>query len=413
MNILQISGSDLVGHIFNGYDLNAELIKMGEQANQLVLDKRSDSKYVQQIRIDVILHQQLKALEKQYSVRNILFPYAEQIEKNELFRNADIVHYHMIHKGILSLFDFPRLVNSKKTVWTIHDPWIFTGCCIHPLQCQGWVSGCQNCDNYQDDNFGMIMDNANFMWNVKRDVLKQIDPVVVVSTDFMKQYLLTSPMTKHFSKIKVIPFGVDIKKYDLKRKQKAKKELDLDVNKTIIGCRTDPLKVKGNQYVYKALRNIRSGESIQLVSVGTEKIPQYIKEMYSVVELGWVDDEKRMIQFLEACDIFLMPSEAESFGMMAVEAMAAGCAVICFENTVLEEITEAPYCGIAVKYLSDQELGEKIVKLIHQPEEIKKRGQMGHRIVEKKYKFDKYVNRHKQLYESVLEQRCKDGEEIS
>ena len=402
MNILQVNASDLVGHIFNGFDLNKQLNKNGDRAYQIVLDKRSNSEYVYQIHKDTILHQQMRMFEMNHSFRNLLFPYAEEIEKHAWFKNADIVHYHMIHWGVLSLLDFPRLVNEKRSVWTIHDPWVVTGCCIHPLQCSKWKTGCGNCDNYQDDDFGMTVDNTQFMWSLKQKLLHQIDPTIIVSTEFMKRYIQSSPITRHFSRVEMIPFGVNAYRYDIQRKNTSKRELGLDENKIIVGCRTDRLKVKGCQYLYEALQNIKSGEKIQLVCVGTEKVPREVKELYSVVELGWVNDEDRMIRFLEACDVFVMPSEAESFGMMAVEAMAAGCAVMCFENTVIAEITEAPHCGITAGYLSSKDLGIRIEKLIHHPSEIRKRGNIGREIVEEKYRFSDYVMKHKRLYESMM-----------
>ena len=111
-----------------------------------------------------------------------------------------------------------------------------------------------------------------------------------------------------------------------------------------------------------------------------------------------------MMDFYQSCDIFLMPSLAESFGMMAVEAMASKCVVICFRGTVLEEVTNAPDCGIAVEYLSAGGIASEITRLIKHPEEIRRRGEKGFERVKQNYEFDAYVNKHIELYEEIWKQ---------
>jgi glycosyltransferase involved in cell wall biosynthesis len=272
------------------------------------------------------------------------------------------------------------------------------------------MEGCGDCRRIDEIDFEMQSDNTNFMWNVKRDILSQINPHIVVSCNFMKNYLEKSPLTKHFSNIHIIPFGVDITKYSLQQKLSAKRKLGIDEKKTIIGFRAEQNAIKGCQYIYQALERLPDPEKVMLCCVGSGKVPEQIKKKYSVLELGWLEQEEEMVEFLEACDIFLMPSLAESFGLMAIEAMAAGCAVVCFKETVLEEITDAPHCGIAVDYLSADQLGEAIAYLIRHPDETQQRGQIGHEWVAAKYRFEEYVQKHKQLYEQIVDVEGKDYE---
>jgi len=145
MKILGINFSDLVGHVFNGYDLHLDLLEKGIEASQIVLDKRSSSDSVKSLSKDLILHSQIREFEKQYSISNLMFPYGEEIINSFEFQTADLVHYHILHNGVVSLLDYPRLMNSRKSVWTIHDPWIITGNCVHPLTCERWKKGCGNC----------------------------------------------------------------------------------------------------------------------------------------------------------------------------------------------------------------------------------------------------------------------------
>lgn len=402
MKIVEINYADIVGRIYNGYDLHIALLQKGINACQFVIEKRSDRDSVICLCEDLVLYHQIRQMEKECSISTMLYPYGEGIFRSEEFTAADIVHYHVLHNGMLSLLDYPRLMNARKSVWTIHDPWIITGNCVHPLSCDRWKSGCGGCSRINEIYFELSADNTDFMWEQKRRILAQVNPHIVVASEFMKRYLQESPITKHFSDIHVIPFGVKTEEYACANDERRKKQLRIGDNKFVIGFRADQADIKGNKYIYEALRKVSLGTQVQLICVGNGKVPEDIRHMYHTTELGWVDDEQKVMDFYQACDLFVMPSLAESFGMMAVEAMASECAVICFKNTVLEEVTNAPECGIAVEYLSSDALAAEIVRLAEHPEEVLRRGRKGFEYVEAHYNFDTYVDRHVKLYEEIL-----------
>lgn len=402
MKILEINYTDLPGHIFNGYDLHLNLRHRGYDADMIVKLKKSHLNTVHQFNIDIIMHQQLIEFEKKYSVSNVIFPYAFNLEQQKEFQEADIVHYHILHNQTISLIDYPRLMNQKPSVWTIHDPWIITGNCIHPLNCLKWRTGCSKCSDFRRDTFKMEQDNTEFMWNLKKGVLKQINPYVVVSSDFMKDYLQSSPLTNHFDKIQVIPFGIDIDKYNPLIKKRRKQEYGIDSNKIVIGFRSSDDLIKGCQYLYDALEQLDDSQDIALLCVGGGSVPEKIKQKYETTELGWVQQEQRMISYMEACDIFIMPSLAESFGLMSIESMAAGCTFICFQNTVLEEMVRESECGIAVEYQSSKAIANAIKELTLYPKELEQKGILGRKFVKQKYPFHKYVDSHIRLYEKIL-----------
>ena len=400
--ILEVNVSDLSGHVFNGYDLHIALIKRGISAGQLVLDKRSTSGSVISIPKDLILHYQIREFEKIHSINNFLYPCGEAIFSSPEFQAADLVHYHILYNGAASLLDYPRLMNAKKSVWTIHDPWILTGNCLYPLMCGGWKTGCGNCKKTNEILFKLNQDTTNFMWEQKKRILSQMNPHIVVSCGFMENYLKQSPLTQHFSNVHIIPFGIDPDKYSLKGEGHS--DIRKDREKTVIAFRSDRLERKGCKYIYEALQKLNAGNKIELLCVGNENVPSYIKDKYHTTELGWVDDESEIIRFFQSCDIFLMPSLAETFGVMAIEAMAAGCTVISFKDTVLEEVTNAPECGIAVEYSSSDAIAEAIMHLLGHPEELSDRGRKGCEFVKENYSFDQYVDRHIRLYQEIMEE---------
>ncbi len=403
MRLLQVNCTDLPGS-FNGYLLNMELRKAGIDAKQEVLDKcgSEDDSSVSALEKDMILHQILRWAENKYSVSNLLYPYGERFLSSKAFQEAEVVHYHILHRFMFSLFDYPALMNKKRTVWTIHDPWVVTGNCVHPLNCDKWKTGCGECERLQECGFEMRCDHTSMMWEIKHKMLKQINPHIIVASEFMENYLRQSPITCHFDKVHKIPFGVRTEMYNLKRKGRIKQKYGILNDQILVGFRADSNPIKGCQYIHEALSGLQDKDKIVLAVVGGGEIREDIRTMYRVLELGWLDNDAEIADYMLMCDIFLMPSLAESFGYMALEAMAAETPVVSFAGTVVEEVTDAPNCGLAVDYQSSEALREAISFLAENEDARKKMGMAGRKRVEQEYLFQEYVRKHRELYEEIL-----------
>jgi glycosyltransferase involved in cell wall biosynthesis len=99
----------------------------------------------------------------------------------------------------------------------------------------------------------------------------------------------------------------------------------------------------------------------------------------------------------------VMPSTAESFGLMALEAMACGTAVVVTEGTSLTEIVRTPSAGIAVPAGDAEALTRTIESLLADDARRSILGRRGREIVEAEHSHDAYFQRHVALYTSLLE----------
>ena len=89
-----------------------------------------------------------------------------------------------------------------------------------------------------------------------------------------------------------------------------------------------------------------------------------------------------MLDTYRAADLFVMPSPAEAFGMMAVEAMACGKPVIVFDGTSLPDITNTPRVGLPVPNSDVDALASAIRRLIENKQERFERGIAGRALAE-------------------------------
>lgn len=398
MKILQINNCDLPGKFFNGHDLQLSLNAAGIQAHQMVMEKMGDESTTVEICSpnELYVNCQLRDLERQLGMSNLLEPFSENIIESKYFQEADIVHYHLIHNNILSLLDIKRIFALKQSVLTVHDPWIVGGHCIHPLECEKWRTGCYDCEHLKWP-FEMERDKSKDVWEIKKASLNNVDCDIVVASDWMKSFIQSSPITRHFKRIHKIPFGLDINKYKKVSKEMARKILDISEDAQVIAFRAEQHVVKGLRYIVEALELIEQAENITILTVGTGRLPESIKKRYRVMEKGWQDEEGVRL-CLAAADIFVMTSLGESFGLMTIEAMASKCAVIVFKDTVLEQVSYAPECGIAVECKSSEAIKNELERLLKHKEELQFRGELGREIVEKHYKYSDYLNKHIELY---------------
>lgn len=404
MNVLHVNSVDLQGRRFNGYDLLDGLRYRGIAAKQAVLTKQTtDSRVVELAATpeERALHARVATAEERHSMNNMLFPWGRKLEQMDEFLEADLVHYHLIHNQVVSLLDLPRLFSLKPSVWTLHDPWAVTGHCIHPLECTGWLKGCEPCPHL-DRRFAMRADRAGAMWRIKQRVYAECDVDIVVASEFMRDIVSRSPLTAELPHLHVLPFGVDMTAFQSADRTLSRDLLGVPQNDFVLLFRAAPDEIKGMRHLERALQVRTPDRPITLLTVDKTGLLEDLRPAYNVIDLGWLEDQATYAHAFAASDVFVMPSQAESFGLMALEAMAACLPVISLEGTALPSLTAAPECGIAVPKNDAVALRDAIDSLAADPAESCRRGALGRAIAVTTYAHDRYLDSLARLYEQVL-----------
>ena len=393
-----------MGQRFNGHDLHRHFRKLGHESYQCVYSKQSDDPDVWKLDYfkgasEFIMRTCIR-FEDRFSLQELLFPFSFPMIFDRRFRSMDIVHYHLLHSKFFSLLSLPLLTRRKPSVWTLHDPWAMTGKCVHPFDCERWKIGCGECP-YLDSLFPMREDRSALMWKIKKYIYDRSRLHLIVASKWMLDRVRQSPLLSRFP-VHLIPFGVDLDLYKPGDGQAAKKKLGVEPGRLVIGFRAVTYQLKGFEYVLEALRKLDTGRPICLLAFNDKGLLEEFRGKFQVVELGWVNDPQLMADAYNAVDLFLMPSLAESFGMMAMEAMAFGKPTISFADTSISEVTQVPDGGVAVPYRDGEALARAAKRLIENDEERLALGRRARAIAEKRYDFNDHASKVLDLYKEIL-----------
>lgn len=383
-NCLQIGDNDLIGNKFNGHDLHIYLRKKGIEANHLVNWKQSRD-------------------ENTFTCKFSTSNFTEGIIKNKLFLESDIVHLHLIHNTPFDLDYFPIVTRLKPTVITLHDPFFLGGHCIYHLECEKWKEHCLDC-SHLDKPFAIEHDDTALKFELKRWAIQNSQITAIVASKWMEEKVRQSPIWKG-KKIYYLPFGINQEIFKPTNVYEMRKKLGIDSDSIVLMFRADGHPYKGLDIIKKALSEIHSGRKITILTVKKEGNLDGFKNKFQIIEYGWVKDDKELSELYQACDIFLMPSRQETFGMMAIEAMSCGKTVLATEGTALENIIHSPECGLAV---DEDDYTNALQNLINDPQELMSRGEKSLEFAQKNYNKEDYVSKMIEIYKEIIVNHKKD-----
>ena len=107
-------------------------------------------------------------------------------------------------------------------------------------------------------------------------------------------------------------------------------------------------------------------------------------------------------QLVSGADLLLLPSETESFGLAALEAMAAGVPVVATEVGGLPEVVEDGVSGYLRPMGDVEALAEAAVLLLSNDERHRQFGQAARRRALDVFPQDRVVGLYREVYRSVL-----------
>jgi N-acetyl-alpha-D-glucosaminyl L-malate synthase BshA len=141
-----------------------------------------------------------------------------------------------------------------------------------------------------------------------------------------------------------------------------------------------------------------------LIGSGPERgvAEQLTRELHLTEKVNFLGDISYTVPFLSIADLFLLPSEVESFGLAALEAMSCGVPVIGTRGSGLAEVVRDGECGFLVEVGNIERMASLSLKILEDEELRLNFGRAGRRIAEREFAMQRIVPKYEYLYKKVL-----------
>ncbi len=111
---------------------------------------------------------------------------------------------------------------------------------------------------------------------------------------------------------------------------------------------------------------------------------------------------ENITELVARADVFLLPSELESFGLSALEAQACGVPVVGSDAGGLPEVVKHAETGFLLPVGDVDGMAARTIELLKDDEHRHEMGQAGRRRAESLFGADRIVTQYERFYESVL-----------
>jgi N-acetyl-alpha-D-glucosaminyl L-malate synthase BshA len=288
-------------------------------------------------------------------------------------RGLDIIHAHYAVPHAASAYLAKQILNSgrPKTVTTLHGT-----------------------------DITLVGQESSF-FDITKFSIARSDEVTAVS-EYLRSETVRAFGPVH-PDLRVIPNFVNLSEYH--PAANANREGLAPEGHKIISHTSNFREVKRVKDVVRIFARIRRAMPSTLLMIGdgpergeAEREAQTLEVAGDVRFLGRLD---RIVELMQATDLFLLPSQSESFGLAALEAMACGSPVVASRAGGLPEVVEDGVSGILEPVGSVEAMGRRAVELLRSPDKYRA---MAKAAVEKAAEFsaDRVVPMYEALYRETL-----------
>ena len=349
------------------------LINHGVKAKMLVRDKESDSLTVTELsrswrlRWNFLWERFVIFVRSGFSRKHLfeidLANTGTDITRLREFQEADIIHLHWINQGMLSLSGIRKILRSgKPVVWTMHDIWPATAICHVTLGCRNFTTRCRSCrllGNSQGD------DISTTIWQRKLRMLEGENIYYVACSRWLENEAKASALLKGH-KVTSIPNPIDTHIYNRYSKEEARQRLGLPQDRRLILFASQRVTTpnKGMDYLIEACRLLGDRTKCQtpyeVVILGghAEELVELLQ--LKAHPLGYVNDERRIVDVYNAVDVFVLPSLSENLPNTIMEAMACGVPCVGFKVGGIPEEIDHKRNGYVADYRNAEDLARGI-----------------------------------------------------
>ena len=275
-----------------------------------------------------------------------------------ILKDADVILVYWMDSGFMSLSFLNWLLKKKNSITLIRlsDQWMFTGGCHYTGTCNKYTTQCGSCRILNSNS----KKDLSFL-NFKRKLSINFDSQLILSPSAWVGEAAKKSRILGAANINVIGTGVDLDIFTPRRTEQNVSELST-ITFGAFNFSTD--RRKGWEELLRALfiysnTNKKTKSKINIFGEGSAATKS-LEQHYEVNYLGHINDEKKLANVYANSDVFICPSLQENLPNTAIEAIACGTPVVCFDIGGLKEIVKHKITGYCSQELTAVGLAEGI-----------------------------------------------------
>jgi glycogen(starch) synthase len=232
---------------------------------------------------------------------------------------------------------------------------------------------------------------------------------VIVCSNFMRGEVMHALNTP-YDKLDVIPNGIRAEKFQFEfpeSERQAFRARFAEPNQPLIFFVGRMVREKGVQVLLQALPIVRAElPDAKLVVVGggyrahLETFVRFCHLEDAVQFTGFIPDSE-LLRLYRVVDVAVYPSLYEPFGIVALEAMAAGAPVVVSDAGGLKEVVRHEETGILTWAGNPESLAWGILRVLQDPAAARRRVQNAQKAVQREFNWKRIAQQTQQVYRRV------------
>lgn len=329
---------------------------------------------------------------------------ARRIRRIAAQLKPDIISLHNIHGGYFPIALVAELSRLAPVVWTLHDMWAFTANAAHTFGDESWKEMRPGPQEHR--SFPSIgLKTGKWLIRRKQKLYAQSDLTIVTPSRWLCDLARQSPLLAG-KRIIQIYNGVDLEKYRPGDPAAAKRSLGIDPAMKVISFSAEKLmdsEHKGGQTLMDVLRMLDrlAEEPVCLLTMGGGQLPNTFRHL-RVAAMGYLTDEEKYIRCLQASDLYIHPSKADTLPNTLIEAIACGTPCVVFDVGGCSEIVLNEENGYVVKAFDYSLFAERIRQVIQNEAHRTILAREARRWAEQQFDIRVMANRYGELFRSVI-----------
>lgn len=316
--------------------------------------------------------------------------------------SSDIVNLHWVSGLIDYQSFFPRVLENRPVVWTLHDMNPFTGGCHYDQGCGRYTDCCGACPQLGSKD---LNDLSRQIWMRKRKVLDKIkhDQLQFVAPSrWLAREAKQSSLLNGFP-VTVIPNSLDTDNFAPRDQGVARKALGIPVEAKVLLFVAQNVnnERKGFPFLVDALKRVAAVKDFQLVSIGSGVTE--INGRIEHIHLGNIESDRLLSLIYSAASCLLNVSLQDNFPNTIMESMACGTPAVGFDVGGVPDLIRDGVTGLLAPKGNVDNLRDKILSLLDDKKGREEMSANCRRIAEEEYDLGVQAGEYAKLYEKMIE----------